>query len=126
MGAPMKVLLAEDEEHIAKLIRFILVKEGFDVTHAKDGQEAVDLLTKEKWNLITLDVMMPHVDGWGVLKAIRSKPEMNSIPVLMLTAKGQKDDESVAQGLGATDYLKKPFDPKELARVAKELATRGH
>ena len=116
-----KILLAEDEDHIARLIHFKLSKEGHDVTIARNGKEAIDSLKTKKWDLIILDVMMPIFDGWEVLKNVRSDSEIKNLPVLMLTAKGQQKDKVNAVQLGATDYLKKPFDPNELAQVVKKL-----
>jgi DNA-binding response OmpR family regulator len=117
-----KILLAEDEEHIAKLVAFKLGKDGFAVTHARNGQEAIDRLRAESWALIILDVMMPLADGWQVLKAARAEPATARTPVLMLTAKSFQQDLANASGLGATEFLKKPFDPAHLATVVKRLA----
>jgi DNA-binding response OmpR family regulator len=115
-----QILLAEDEEHIAKLIEFKLKKEGFSVTVAKNGQEALNLFNSTtEWKLLILDVMMPLMDGWQVLKQVRHSPFPN-IPVLMLTAKSSETDIAKSAELGATRFLKKPFDPAELARVVKE------
>lgn len=118
----MDVLIAEDEAHIAKLIEFKLKIEGFSVTIAPNGKAAMDLLKTKPWKLIILDVMMPLADGWEVLRFIRAHSEFKGIPVLMLTAKGQTRDQVAAAQLGATRFLKKPFDPAELGRVAKELS----
>lgn len=116
------VLIAEDEEHIAKLVAFKLGREGFDVTIAKNGQEAIDRLRQAPWALIILDVMMPLKDGWEVLRELRADLALASIPVLMLTAKGFQSDMANAARLGAEQYLKKPFDPSELAERVRKLA----
>jgi DNA-binding response OmpR family regulator len=116
----INILLAEDEEHIAKLVEFKLTKEGYCVTVAKNGQEAIDWLTKKQWSLIILDVMMPICDGWEVLKRLKSLPIPN-VPVLMLTAKSYQKDVSNAAELGATRFLRKPFDPVELSEVVKKM-----
>ncbi|OFZ83261.1 MAG: hypothetical protein A2583_03240, partial [Bdellovibrionales bacterium RIFOXYD1_FULL_53_11] len=102
---------------------FKLTKEGFSVTIAKNGQEAMDLMITKPWNLIILDVMMPYHTGWEVLKALRDSPVtwIKSIPVLMLTAKGAQKDISNAAELGAEQYLKKPFDPAELASIVRKM-----
>ena len=118
----MKILLAEDEEHIAKLVSFKLGREGFEVVIAKNGQEAIDQLTLQPWSLIILDVMMPIKDGWQVLRHARATPALSDIPVLMLTAKGLPEDMTDAKELGATQFLKKPFDPAELAELVKRMA----
>ena len=115
-----KILFAEDEEHIAKLVAFKLNREGFHVTHACNGQEAIDQLHLQPWNLIILDVMMPICDGWTVLKTVRAS-RLAGIPVLMLTAKSFQQDMANAAELGATQFLKKPFDPNELASVVRKM-----
>jgi DNA-binding response OmpR family regulator len=116
----VRVLIAEDEEHIAKLLLFKLKREGFLVSWASDGQKALTMARAEKWDLLILDVMMPHLDGWQVLQTLRE--EQNLIPVLMLTAKGTEKDLSRSVALGATRFLKKPFDPIELTHILREMA----
>jgi DNA-binding response OmpR family regulator len=121
LSNPINILIAEDEEHIAKLVAFKLNKEGFEVTIAKNGQEAIDLLLAKPWKLLILDVMMPICDGWQVLKQLRATPEVAKIPVLMLTAKSYQQDMANAAELGATQFLKKPFEPSNLASVVRKL-----
>jgi DNA-binding response OmpR family regulator len=115
-----EILLAEDEEHIAKLVAFKLNRDGFQLTIAKNGQEAMDHLDSKKWSLIILDVMMPIYDGWQVLKTARSTLG-DEIPVLMLTAKSHQKDVANAAELGATQFMKKPFDPAELSTLVKKM-----
>ncbi len=113
----MRILFAEDEEHIAKLIGFILKKEGHELTHAKDGQEALDLLSQkgpESFDLVLLDVMMPRKTGWQVLREIKEGVKTHSMKVVMLTAKSQDSDVKEATRLGADGFLNKPFKPEEL------------
>jgi len=117
----IKVLVAEDEEHIAKLVEFKLSKDGCDVTLASDGERAVELLQNETWSLLILDVMMPVRDGWEVLKFCRGQEALKDIPILMLTAKGHQRDLASAAELGATQFLKKPFDPQELSDLVRGL-----
>lgn len=116
-----RVLVAEDEEHIAKLITFKLAKEGFDVICARDGQEALNLLAKDSCALVILDLMMPVMDGSEALKRIRSDGAYAATPVLILSAKGGQKEETAVLALGANRFLRKPFDPSELARVVKEM-----
>jgi DNA-binding response OmpR family regulator len=119
------ILLAEDEEHIAKLVSFKLSREGFDVTIAKNGQEAIDKLLLKPWSLLILDVMMPFKDGMQVLKEVRATPALKGIPVLMLTAKSFQQDMANAAELGATQFLKKPFEPNHLAATVRQLIEGG-
>jgi two-component system alkaline phosphatase synthesis response regulator PhoP len=124
MNSPIRILVAEDEEHIAKLVAFKLTREGFAVTIARNGGEALTLLfSGEPWALLILDVMMPVCDGWEVLKQVRAREMTATLPVLMLTAKGHQQDMADAVELGATDFLKKPFEPSHLAAVVQKLVT---
>jgi DNA-binding response OmpR family regulator len=116
-----QILLAEDEEHIAKLVAFKLSREGYEVTIARNGKEAVDQLLSKPWSLLILDVMMPVTDGWQVLKQARATPSLASLPVLMLTAKSHQQDMANAADLGATQFLKKPFEPANLALIVRKL-----
>jgi DNA-binding response OmpR family regulator len=117
--------MAEDEEHIAKLVAFKLTREGFEVTIAPNGQEAINRLLLKPWALVILDVMMPIKDGWQVLKEIRATPAIAKIPVLMLTAKSYHSDLANAAELGATQFIKKPFEPNHLAATVRQLIEGG-
>ena len=111
-----KILVADDESRMRKLIRDYLVREDYEVVEAENGEQALDMFYMDSdISLIILDVMMPKVDGFAVLKEIR---ETSSIPVLMLTAKGEENDVLNGFELGADEYINKPFSPKILmARV---------
>ena len=111
-----KILVADDESRMRKLIRDYLVREDYEVVEAENGEQALDIFYMDSdISLIILDVMMPKVDGFAVLKEIR---ETSSIPVLMLTAKGEENDVLNGFELGADEYINKPFSPKILmARV---------
>ena len=111
-----KILVADDEGRMWKLIRDYLVREDYEVVEAENGEQALDMFYMDSdISLIILDVMMPKVDGFAVLKEIR---ETSSIPVLMLTAKGEENDVLNGFELGADEYINKPFSPKILmARV---------
>lgn len=112
----IKILVADDEERMRKLVGDFLKRKGYTVLEAADGAEALDLFFKVKGiHLVILDVMMPKVDGWGVLKELRQYSE---VPVIMLTAKTEEGDELTGFRLGADDYVPKPFSPRVLmARV---------
>ncbi len=114
-----KVLVADDEKPIADIIKFNLVKEGFTVVVASNGEEAVKLFESSKPDLVILDVMMPKMDGFQVCKKIREK---HTTPILMLTAKEEEVDKVLGLELGADDYITKPFGMRELvARVKANL-----
>ena len=120
-----QILLAEDEEHIAKLVAFKLEREGYEVTIARNGKEAIDRLLLKPWKLLILDVMMPICDGWQVLKQARATPSLASVPVVMLTAKSYQQDMANAAELGATQFIKKPFEPAHLAAAVRKLIEEG-
>ena len=117
------ILIVEDDNNIADLLRLYLEKEGYQATIAADGTQGIDLYRKLRPDLVLLDVMMPGVDGWGVLRAIRQDSQT---PVIMLTAKGETNDKVQGLKQGADDYLTKPFEMKELlARVEAVLRRAG-
>jgi two-component system phosphate regulon response regulator PhoB len=118
-----KILLAEDDKQIADMISFKLTNNGHRIVRAQDGEQAVQLVARERPDLILLDAMMPGLSGFEVLRRLKADSAVRSIPVIMVTAKGHERD--VLSGLrgGAIDYIVKPFSLKELsARV--ELALR--
>lgn len=112
----LKVLVVDDESRMRKLVRDFLVKSNFDVLEAEDGERAVDIFFKEKdIALIVLDVMMPKMDGWQVCREIRA---YSKVPIIMLTAKADEQDELLGFQLGVDEYISKPFSPKILvARI---------
>ena len=113
------VLIVEDEQNIADLLRLYLEKEGYLTAIAPDGGAAVELFRKLQPDLVLLDVMLPVLDGWGVLRTIRQD---SRTPVIMLTAKGETNDKVSGLKMGADDYITKPFEMKEvLARIEAVL-----
>lgn len=121
----MKVLLAEDDPHIARLVAFKLEKEGFWVTIAEDGKRALERARSERFDLILLDILMPVLDGLRVLQELQRDPQLQGIPVVMLSAKGHEKDVERALSRGAVDYIVKPFHPQELVeRVREALQSR--
>ncbi|MEW6580309.1 MAG: response regulator [Chloroflexota bacterium] len=115
------VLVIEDEAHLRENIVSILTFEGFDTLAAADGVIGIDLARKQIPDLILCDIMMPHLDGYGVLVALRSEPVTSMIPIIFLTAKAGRDDFRYGMALGADDYVTKPFTPDELLDT---IATR--
>lgn len=114
-----KVLVVDDEPDVLLLCRVNLEYEGYDVIDAGSGEEALDSLDDAAVDLVLLDVMMPGMDGWEVLKAIKSRPATAAIPVIMLTAKAQDRDQIRGWSDGATEYVTKPFNPIALSQTVK-------
>ena len=120
---PKKILVIEDEANIAELLRLYLEKEGYETAVAKDGGAGVAAFDAEKPDLVLLDIMLPVMDGWQVLREIRSK---SKTPVIMLTAKGETQDKIAGLESGADDYITKPFEVKEVvARIHAVLRRFG-
>ncbi len=116
------ILIADDEERIRDIIRQYLEFEGFEYGEAGDGVEAFDQVKTGEYDLVVLDVMMPKSDGITTLRKIR---EISSIPVILLTAKGEEYDKIFGFDLGADDYVVKPFSPKELMSRIKAVLKRS-
>jgi len=119
---PLKVLVCDDERHIVRLIQVNLERQGYNVVTAFDGKEGLEKIRSEKPNLVVLDVMMPYMDGFEVLKTIRREPDTENLPVIMLTAKAQDKDVFEGYHYGADMYLTKPFNPMELVTFVKRIA----
>jgi CheY-like chemotaxis protein len=117
-----RVLVVDDDEVIRRLIAVNLQLEGFDVETAVDGQDCLDKVTEIGPDVITLDVMMPRLDGWETAVQLRESPETAHIKVVLITARAQEDDKTRGSSVGADAYLTKPFDPNEMIRVVRELA----
>ncbi|WZL81655.1 response regulator transcription factor [Vallitaleaceae bacterium 9-2] len=117
-----RILIAEDEEKLRKIIKKYLTNEGYDVYEATNGQEAVDMYLEYDVDLIILDVMMPVMDGWMALKLIRKD---SKVPVMMLTARTSEEDTVFGFELGADDYIAKPFRARELVARVKALLHRS-
>ncbi|ADR19674.1 response regulator transcription factor [Calditerrivibrio nitroreducens] len=121
----MKVLLADDELRLRKVVVLHLKKAGFDVIEASNGKQAVELAKIHNPEIIVLDVMMPEMDGITACKEFRKSPEFAKTPIIMLTAKATSDDIEVGKSAGASEYLTKPFSPKELIEKIQELMGNG-
>jgi DNA-binding response OmpR family regulator len=116
-----RILVVDDEERMVRFIRLNLEHDGFRVTDAYNGTQAINKVRSSLPDLVLLDVMMPDLDGFEVLKIIR---EVSSVPVIMLTAKGEEDDRVRGLELGADDYITKPFSPRELVSRVKAVLRR--
>jgi len=120
-----QILIIEDDKHISKLVKYNLEKAGYDCIVADDGEEALDVLAKERPDLIILDIMLPKMDGFELCRAIKQDVKLKNIPIIMLTAKGEEVDRIVGLELGADDYVVKPFSPRELILRIKAILKRG-
>ena len=117
-----KIMVVDDETYIVELVKFNLEKEGFQVIVAYDGLSAMELVESETPDLIILDIMLPNMDGLEVCQALKRDSNYQSIPIIMLTARAEEIDTVLGLELGADDYIKKPFSPRELvARVKARL-----
>lgn len=120
---PLKVLVVDDEARMRKLVKDFLSIKGFQVIEAADGEEAIDVFFEHKEiALILLDVMMPKMDGWEVLKTIR---KYSQVPIIMLTARGEEQDELQGFNLGVDEYISKPFSPKILVARVEAIIRRS-
>ncbi len=120
----MRILVVDDEENLAEQTRLALTRQNYTVDTASNGEEALDKIYVEPYDLILLDIMLPKIDGYGVLFELRN--EKNSTPVLMLTAKGAIEDRIKGLDMGADDYLTKPFSMEELLARTRALLRRSN
>ncbi|MDP3521368.1 MAG: response regulator [Hydrogenophaga sp.] len=126
MSTTHKILVADDEPNIVISLEYLLKREGYQVVVARDGQEALDAITREHPDLVLLDVMMPHKTGFEVCQAVRATAGVEATPILMLTARGRETDVAKGLALGANAYMTKPFSTRELVlKVAEMLGAAG-
>ncbi|MBR5590305.1 MAG: response regulator transcription factor [Anaerotignum sp.] len=116
-----KILVVDDDKHIAELISLYMMKDGYETEEVYDGREAVKMVSSFQPDLILLDLMLPGMDGYQVCTEIRKN---SRVPIIMLTAKGETFDKVLGLELGADDYIVKPFDPKELVARVKAVLRR--
>jgi two-component system phosphate regulon response regulator PhoB len=119
-----RILVVDDEPDLLELVRLSLVEAGHSVTTAASGQEAIEALRRSTPDLLVLDLMLPDMSGTEVCRHLRSRPELDGVLVLMLTAKSEEVDRVVGFELGADDYVTKPFSPRELALRVRALLRR--
>ena len=120
-----RVLLAEDEPNIVESLKFLLERAGFEVTVKTDGRQALDAALDDVPDLLILDVMLPELSGYEVLRHLRADRRSETLPVLMLTAKGQRSDRETALECGANLFMTKPFSNAEIVSAVKELTASG-
>ena len=117
-----KILVVDDEKNICELLSLYLIKEGYEVVCAGDGEAAIQRFNAEPFDIVLLDIMLPKKDGWEVCKEIR---KTSKTPIIMLSAKGETFDKVLGLELGADDYVTKPFDTKELVARIKSVIRRS-
>ena len=119
-----RILLAEDEPNIVESLRFLLERAGFELSVENNGHKALAAALEGAFDLLILDVMLPGIDGYEVLRQVRADHRAHDLPVLMLTAKGQREDRERALDGGVDVFMTKPFANAEIVRAVRELAER--
>lgn len=121
-----KILIVEDDEHISRLIKYNVEKEGYISQAVESGEEGLEIVRREKVDLMVLDLMLPGMTGLAVCKAVKQDKQLASIPIIMLTAKGEEVDKIIGLESGADDYVVKPFSPRELMLRINAILKRTH
>jgi CheY-like chemotaxis protein len=121
MAAGNRILICDDDPVILRLLQVNLELEGYDVLLAQHGQQAIEVATAEKPDLIILDIMMPRLDGYQTAERLRSQDETRAIPIVFLSARAQQSDIDRGRTFGVQAYLTKPFDPSELLDVVERI-----
>ncbi len=119
-----RILVVEDEKDIRELLEHYLKKEGYEVRIARDGLDGLEKASREKFDLVLLDLMLPRLDGLEICRRLRSQPDTAALPIIMLTAKTEEADRIVGLEMGADDYITKPFSPREVLARIKALHRR--
>ncbi|MBC7217331.1 MAG: response regulator transcription factor [Candidatus Caldatribacterium sp.] len=117
-----RILVVDDEQAVGEILRLYLEREGFEVTVVYDGEAALEAVRRHPFDLVLLDLMLPKKDGWTVCREIRS---FSSVPIIMLTARGEEVDRVLGLELGADDYVPKPFSPREVVARVKAVLRRS-
>lgn len=120
-----RILVVDDEIYIVHILEFTLTMEGYEVLTAADGEEAMRRLEQDRPDLVVLDIMMPKLDGYEVLRRIRADEEFRQVPVILLSAKGRPIDRETGLEIGADDYIVKPFSPRRLLEKIQDLLERA-
>jgi len=126
MDGKKTVLVADDEVAVSKLICYVLENAGFNVKIAQDGGDALDQIIKETPDLVLLDLMLPTISGFEILSKIRENEKLKSLPIIVLTCRGQEEDKQKATHLGVTEYLTKPFSPSGLINIIRNVMVNRH
>lgn len=120
-GSAKRILVVEDEEVVRMIIGHVLSQNGYEPVMSRDGEEALTLIKSRRPDAVILDAMMPGIDGYELLQALRQDPNTKDIPVMMLSARNLERDVITGFDFGANDYLVKPFRPEELLTRLKRL-----
>jgi len=120
-----RILIADDEQNIVISLEFLMKREGFEVSIAQDGAEAIEKIRSEMPDLVLLDVMMPKKSGFEVCQEVKSDPALQSVRILMLTAKGRDTEVAKGLALGADGYMTKPFSTRELVERVRSMLAEG-
>ena len=118
------MLVVDDEADIVELVSYNLKKDGFDVSSASDGEEALGMIRKGEFDFLILDLMLPGIQGMELCRILRNDPKTSHLPIIMLTAKGEEIDRILGLEIGADDYMTKPFSPRELIARVKAVLRR--
>lgn len=121
----VRILIAEDERHIVETLTFVLEREGFGVSAAFDGDEAIRQLRSNPPDVLVLDVMLPKVNGFEVLKQVKADPALKHVPVIVLTAKGQAQDRRMAEDIGVEAFMTKPFSNLDIVAAIRRITGEG-
>ena len=119
-----KILIADDHPEVVELVRVTLEGGNYEILDASDGKEALEKIRKMNPDLVLLDIIMPKMDGFEVCRKLKKDPQTKEIPIIMLTAKGQKLDQKKGRQIGARDYINKPFSPSHLLVKIEEILAR--
>lgn len=126
METPKSILVVDDEKDLVELVAYNLKKEGFQIDSASDGEAALAKIRKGNYDLLILDLMLPGIQGMDLCRMLRNEPKTGSLPIIMLTAKGEEVDRVLGLEMGADDYITKPFSPRELIARVKAVLRRVH
>ena len=121
MSKSYKVLVVDDEPFILRSLSFVLRKDDYEVFEARNGEEALNLIRRERPSLVFLDVMMPKMNGFEVTAEIKADPDLAATKIILLTARGQDADRETGEAAGADDYMTKPFSPTKVLERARRL-----
>jgi DNA-binding response OmpR family regulator len=125
MSRPKKVLICDDEPYIVESVSYVVRKAGYQVVVAEDGEEALEAGLREKPALVFLDIMMPRMTGYEVCRRLKEDPETRDTYIIMLTARGQEEDERKALEMGADEFMTKPFSPRKMRAKLIEILGDG-